>query len=425
MQPTLILSAFMQYPHYLRLLDNLILTAMSKESAELGFFLGVLYKKYNQAHKPYYSIDNLIIELEQIDLGITSEQRELYRAFLLNVPDESMTEDQADEIIKEFIFYIATKYVLPTLSRDRGVSYLNKLYTALTYAPKQSILLSLKDDVDQIQELYTTLEGIREFPTGLPQIDSALRGGLGRGELGVLQASTNVGKSWYLLNIAHINARKGHNVIFVSLEMTERELLKRLATLALHVSSVYIETYGPKIAELMTNYIQNELKGNLYILRSAPFEMSINDFEKKLEQLELVNAFPDLIVLDYADLFRMGNGMPWDELGKLYAHLQRLALHYNIGIWTASQLNKEAMKHTDKTGLHYTSGSIEKVNRADVVIHIEVLPDGTRRARIVKSRRSPKTVEQILIPDFESGDLIGISDQASMIGTFDIMESSE
>ena len=420
MQATLILSAFMQYPHYLRLLDSMLLKGTSKESVELSFFLSVLYNKYNHAKKACYTIDNLIIELEQIDLGLTSEQRDLFRKFLMNVPDESMSEDQADEIIKEFLFYTATKHVLPTMSKDKGVSYLNKLYTALTYAPKQSILLSLKEDINQIQEIYSTLEAMREFPTGLPQIDAALQGGLGRGELGVLQASTNVGKSWYLLNVAHINARKGHNVIFVSLEMNEREILKRLATLVLHVSSVYIETYGAKIAELMTDYVQNELKGNLYILRSAPFEMSIHDFEKKLEQLELVNAFPDLIVLDYADLFRMGNGMLWDELGKLYAHLQRLALHYNVGIWTASQLNKEAMKHSDRTGLQYTSGSIEKVNRADIVIHIEVLPDGSRRARIVKSRRSRKAIEQILIPDFESGDLVGSSDQTQLVDTFNL-----
>jgi len=75
MQATLILSAFMQYPHYLRLLDSMLLKGTSKESAELSFFLSVLYNKYNQAKKAYYTIDNLIIELEQIDLGLTSEMK--------------------------------------------------------------------------------------------------------------------------------------------------------------------------------------------------------------------------------------------------------------------------------------------------------------------------------------------------------------
>ncbi len=64
--------------------------------------------------------------------------------------------------------------------------------------------------------------------TGLNELDAALSGGLRRGELVTVAALTGQGKTTLSLTIGANVARAKGSVLFLSAEMNERELAKRL-----------------------------------------------------------------------------------------------------------------------------------------------------------------------------------------------------
>jgi KaiC/GvpD/RAD55 family RecA-like ATPase len=138
--------------------------------------------------------------------------------------------------------------------------------------------------------------------------------------------------------------------------------------------------------------------------------MSVYDIEQRIKQIKLqYNYNLDYLVIDYDDLIKLTGEKEkqYLDLGQLYRDLKSLAQRYNIGVLIASQLNRDAMTNKS-SGLRNTSGSIQKVQIADIVIHLEDREAEGLLLRITKSRRGIKNRDVNVVPDFEHGDLLGI-----------------
>jgi replicative DNA helicase len=87
----------------------------------------------------------------------------------------------------------------------------------------------LRDSVLELRRLKAThaLEG---FSTGYPGLDS-YSGGWRKGEFVVIAADSNIGKSWFALNVAHNMATSAGAIksIYGSFEMPDRVVVNRLA----------------------------------------------------------------------------------------------------------------------------------------------------------------------------------------------------
>ena len=83
---------------------------------------------------------------------------------------------------------------------------------------------------DVLADVYANLENdqAEHIPTGLDEFDTALNGGLRRGELVTVAALTGQGKTTLCLTIAANIARAKGSALFASAEMNERDLAKRL-----------------------------------------------------------------------------------------------------------------------------------------------------------------------------------------------------
>ena len=226
-------------------------------------------------------------------------------------------------------------------------------------------------------------------PTGLTRLDAQdiLRGGLGRGELGVIAANTGVGKSHFLVEMGCSAMRVGKNVVHYTFELSEHETGKRYDSNLCNIpSNEVIERKD----EVIAKYKNMDL-GRLVIKEYPTGGASVITIRSHVEKLMLKGFIPSVIVVDYADV--MKSTRAYDslrhELKLIYTELRNLSSDLNVPIWTASQANKDSAK-SDIVGLENMSEAYGKAQVADIVLSISRKPtekaDGSGRIFVAKNR---------------------------------------
>lgn len=399
-----IIGSLLQHPKYLKLIDDALVRAAYKYDRAFGFCMDKLHQSYKRNALKSYTYDNLLIE------ATANKNKDILLAFLTKIPyNIDISEEQADSIVKHWIWNASTNKILPEADTRDGLKYLDTVKSYMQYSGDSTVVLDIKKEKDKVEELLRELNPKRDFTTGIPLLDDSIQGGLGRQELGLLQADTNVGKTWYVLNIALANAIRGYNVMFVSLEMGEKAMLTRLGVLLLKKSSTVIESQEDKVIQDYLNNIDVKLKGNFILIKELPRKFTVHDLEQKYQECILSYGYtPDLIVLDYADLFAMPAGKSrWEAVGDIYNQLKSFAMENNIGIWTAGQLVRGAGEK-EVTTTSDTAGSYDKARIADLILNLEDSGDGSKKIRIQKTRTAGIKQAIVLHPDFTTGDLVGV-----------------
>ena len=200
--------------------------------------------------------------------------------------------------------------------------------------------------------------------SGFDTIDHMLGGGWDISTLNVIMAETNNGKSLWMQNFAVKSADMGYNVLYITLEMSERKVMKRLGAMRLKIP---INDYDKisKDTELINKRIQNlkntsnsdlfEKKvGKIISKFWAAGTANINDFDNYLQKLkEKKGVKIDLLIVDYITLIAPIKGIAGDNLytkGKSLAEgLRAIGAKFKIPVITGVQVAKDAWNSNDIT----------------------------------------------------------------------------
>ena len=200
--------------------------------------------------------------------------------------------------------------------------------------------------------------------SGFDTIDHMLGGGWDISTLNVIMAETNNGKSLWMQNFAVKSADAGYNVLYITLEMSERKVMKRLGAMRLRIP---INDYDnvSKDVDLIQKRIQNlkNTSGNDLFEKKigkiiskfwAAGTANINDFDNYLQKLkEKKGVKIDLLIVDYITLIAPIKGIAGDNLytkGKSLAEgLRAIGAKYKIPVITGVQVAKDAWNSTDIT----------------------------------------------------------------------------
>jgi len=230
--------------------------------------------------------------------------------------------------------------------------------------------LSGVDYSDSYRARYTEKARV-PLPTGWPEIDELMKGGLGGGELGLIIAPLGIGKTWGLVYIGSTAAKLGKKVLHISLELNQFYVGNRYDTVILGKS------YDDIIESLdSTEPIIRQYAGHIHIVKMAAKKVTIHYIEDYIENLIDNNFTPDIIVIDYADLMKLNNDKSKrkDELLEdLYIDLRNSAEKYDVPIWTASQTNRDGMKDkfvqnqdvAESIGKLFTADFVMTINRSE------------------------------------------------------------
>jgi len=169
--------------------------------------------------------------------------------------------------------------------------------------------------------------------------------------------------SLWMQNFAVRAANLGNNVLYITLEMSEKKVLKRLGAMRLNIP---INDYDEisKDKEFMMKKI-NALKSNSDDLFEkkigkiitkfwAAGTATVNDFDFFIQKLkDKANIKIDFIIIDYITLIAPVKGVSGDNLyskGKSIAEgLRAIAAKYDCPVLTAVQVAKDAWNASDIT----------------------------------------------------------------------------
>lgn len=207
------------------------------------------------------------------------------------------------------------------------------------------------------------------FPTGIAELDAALEGGLGAGELGVIAGLPKGGKSMCLLRVALHSALQGRPAVYYTLELSEEDVVARAAAA---LSGVLINEARRDGGAAMACLQQRLLAAqSAFVVRHFPAGMAcVRDVRRHLNQLHRqFSVKPGLVVVDYGDIFAAQNsiGKRYDDLGTVYTDLRGLAEEMGIPVWTGSQGKRDAAEK-EVVEMQDLAESFRKAHVADLIV---------------------------------------------------------
>jgi len=208
--------------------------------------------------------------------------------------------------------------------------------------------------------------------TGWKTIDHKLYGGVNRGELNIFAAASGGGKSLFLQNLALNWALEGHNVLYVSLELSEELCSMRIDSMITGMNtkdvfknvddvSLKVGMAGKKAGRLQIVQLKNGITTNDLIsyMRELEIQQDCKYDAMCVDYLDLM--MPAGVKVNVSDLFVKDKYVSED--------LRNLAVEKDLLFATASQLNRGAVDEVEFDHSHI-SGGISKINTADNVIGI-------------------------------------------------------
>ena len=226
--------------------------------------------------------------------------------------------------------------------------------------------------------------------TGWADIDEIAKGGLGKGELGVVVAPTGAGKSMVLVHLGAQALKAGKNVLHYTLELADTVVAGRYDSAITGVELKNLAVFKEKIYDEVKD-IEGKLIVKEYPTRSA----SIQTIKNHIDKLRRREFIPDMIIVDYGDLIKPENSRKDEkrhQLETIYEELRGLAQICECPVWTASQTNRSGL-NAEVITMESISEAFNKCFVADFIFTVsrtvEDKNTNTGRIFIAKNRNGP------------------------------------
>jgi len=208
------------------------------------------------------------------------------------------------------------------------------------------------------------------IPLGITGIDNLLKGGLAKGEIGVILAPTGVGKTTVLSKIANNAFNLGYNVLQIFFEDNPKIIQRKHFTMWTKISPDNLSVYKEDVLEKVRQIKENA--PNRLILKKLPSDtLTMNQIKNQMRKMIAEGIKLDLVVVDYIDCIVPDKnlGDEWKSEGSVMRGFESMCHELDIAGWTATQGNRSSISSevvtTDQMG-----GSIKKAQVGHVIISI-------------------------------------------------------
>lgn len=187
--------------------------------------------------------------------------------------------------------------------------------------------------------------------------NSISSGGLDPKTLHVYIGFTNVGKSIVLCNDAAAFVRQGKNVLFISCEMSEEKVIRRIGA---NLFDMTLDNYDKMVDS--PSSVRRQMKiltdgsfmplGKLYVKQYPTGECTALDIERYVKEIEEQEKFKvDVVIVDYLGImcdYRNPNTENTYLKGKhISEDLRAVAIKHDLIIDTAAQIGRSAGDSSD------------------------------------------------------------------------------
>ena len=236
--------------------------------------------------------------------------------------------------------------------------------------------LQVGEREDGMTNVFSDLESVLDedyrhpIPMGISGLDKLLKGGLAKGEIGVVLAPTGVGKTTLMTKITNHAFNLGYNVLQLFFEDNPKIIQRKHITLwtKIHPDELTIrkDEVLSKVNEIKTT-MPNQL-----ILKKLPSDtITMLQIKNQVRKMIADGIKVDMITLDYIDcvLPDRNLGDEWKSEGSVMRAFEAMCHELNLVGWTATQGNRSSISSevvtTDQMG-----GSIKKAQVGHVIISV-------------------------------------------------------
>jgi replicative DNA helicase len=227
-----------------------------------------------------------------------------------------------------------------------------------------------------VSDIFTGLETVLEedyrhpIPMGVAGIDKLLKGGLAKGEIGVILAPTGVGKTTILTKIANTAFNMGYNVLQIFFEDNPKIVQRKHFTIWTGIAPDELANHKEEVMSKIVE-IQETMKNKLVLKKLASDSVTMNQIKNQVRKMIADGTKIDLILLDYIDcvLPEQSAKDEWKAEGSVMRAFEAMCHELNLVGWTATQGNRSSISSevvtTDQMG-----GSIKKAQVGHVIITV-------------------------------------------------------
>jgi replicative DNA helicase len=247
-------------------------------------------------------------------------------------------------------------------------------YDTLEELVREALLVGSKDTTTM--DVFSNLDQVLDedyrhpIPMGIPGIDRLLKGGLAKGEIGVILAPTGVGKSTILTKISNHAFNLGFNVLQIFFEDNPKVIQRKHFTLW---TKIHPDELSEKKEEVMNKVkeIKEKMPNTLDLKKLPSDTKTMTQIKNEIRKMIADGIKIDMIVLDYIDCIVPDKnlGDEWKSEGSVMRGFEAMCHELNLVGWTATQGNRASISSqvvtTDQMG-----GSIKKAQVGHVIITV-------------------------------------------------------
>jgi replicative DNA helicase len=236
--------------------------------------------------------------------------------------------------------------------------------------------LQVGEREDGMTNVFSDLESVLDedyrhpIPMGIAGLDKLLKGGLAKGEIGVVLAPTGVGKTTLMTKITNHAFNLGYNVLQLFFEDNPKIIQRKHITLWTKIHPDELTTRKEEVL-LKVNEIKTTMPNQLILKKLPSDTMTMLQIKNQVRKLIADGIKIDMISLDYIDcvLPDRNLGDEWKSEGSVMRAFEAMCHELNLVGWTATQGNRSSISAevvtTDQMG-----GSIKKAQVGHVIISV-------------------------------------------------------
>lgn len=353
--------------------------------------------KYWKQYRKIIPVDTLAQEiLFKVGVGFTEEKQQALFKVLEQIAQEPQAPEYTEDSIKDFIKFQKVENALvegldilddaekqkKPERLDDVISLVERASEPIEVSVPSFLFADIKKRTEYRTKVATGEIKFEGFSSGIPELDDKCPQykGLGRKQVGIFVGATGRGKSIALLHAAETSAFRGHNVLYVSIELPNEMNLDRADSMATQTQINELVDNRFMIEELITELKEQSVSGDvgeIAFIDLAFASVTVNTIRNELKRLkQIFNFVPDVICIDYMDLMQPSRKIKeggWKEQMVITQELHILAGETNAAIWTASQGNRGAASKNNEgemLGDSDVAESYGKLFAADLVVTI-------------------------------------------------------
>lgn len=349
------------------------------EVIDTGYFENKYYKIITQMIKEYYKKFDCAPTYDTLLQIVKSEitQELMLKITLDTISEIKNTSDEGALFVQEKALKFCKQQELQkVMSKAQKIIDAGEFenYDTLEEMVREALQVGVveKDTGDVFENLEQVLEEDyrHPIPMGIPGIDNLLKGGLAKGEIGVILAPTGVGKTTITTKIANHAFNMGFNVLQIFFEDNPKIVQRKHFTLWTGIAPDLLGEHKEEVMKKVSD-VQEKMKNKLILKKLPSDTLTMGQIKNQIRKMIADGIKIDVIILDYIDCVTPEKMMDdeWKSEGSVMRAFEAMCHELHIAGWTATQGNRSSISSevvtTDQMG-----GSIKKAQVGHVIISV-------------------------------------------------------